>query len=51
VLITLSEVFAVTGMKEDAVSSATAALRSAEAAGDAELAGSIRAKLERFKEL
>ena len=49
VLITLSEVFAVTGMKEDAVSSATAALRLAEAAGDTELTSTILAKLERFK--
>jgi tetratricopeptide (TPR) repeat protein len=49
VLITLSEVFAVAGRKEDAVSSGTAALRLAEASGDAELASTIRAKLERFK--
>ena len=51
VLITLSEVFAATGSKEDAVGSATAALRAAEARGDAELAGTIRAKLKRFKAL
>ncbi len=50
VLITLSEVFAVTGMREDAVSSAAAALQMAEASGDTELADTIRAKLERFKE-
>ncbi len=48
-LITLSEVFAVTGKREDAVSSATAALGMAESSGDRELAGTIRTKLERFK--
>ena len=51
VLIVLSEVFAASGMKEDAVSSATGALGVAEASGDTELASTIRAKLERFKAL
>jgi Flp pilus assembly protein TadD len=50
-LIVLSEVFAVTGSQEDAVSSATAALGMAETAGDQELTSTIRTKLERFKRL
>jgi tetratricopeptide (TPR) repeat protein len=51
VLITLSEVFAATGMQEDAVSSASAALRMAEASGETDLEREIRTKLERFKAL
>lgn len=48
VLITLSEVLAAEGRLEDAISSATAALEMAEAAGDAELTSTIHAKLEQF---
>jgi len=51
VVIVLSEVFAAVGAKEDAISSATAALRMAEAAGDTELENTIRTKLEQFNKL
>lgn len=50
-LITLGEVFAAIGMKEDAIASARAAQQQADAAGNVELANAIRAKLERFKAL
>ncbi|NOX53391.1 MAG: tetratricopeptide repeat protein [Planctomycetes bacterium] len=48
-LLTLSQCFAAVGMETDAVSSATAALRRAEAAQQNELAAKIRSTLERFK--
>lgn len=49
VLIILSDVYSARGDRENAISSAEAALRMARASGDTELASEIRAKLERFK--
>jgi len=49
VLVTLAEVFDVTGLKEDAISAASKALQLAETSGDAELTTSIRARIESFK--